>query len=89
MRHAGQVLEHRKPDAAQLVLVTHTGEHQHLGRVGRTQRQNDFGLGIDAASRPVMTKFDADRLAALDDDPLHDRTGEESEVGAVHQREGI
>src|SRR5580765_5285837 len=39
---AGQVLLHRYPGGAQLVLVPDAGEHQQLGRKDRTGGNNDL-----------------------------------------------
>jgi hypothetical protein len=36
-----------------------------------------------------MTNFHTDSFAAFDNDPLHERMGQDGQVGPIHEREGV
>ena len=76
-------------DAAQFVLVSDAGLHQHLGRVNRAKRQHHLGVGGHAMERAAMDDLDSGGPVAVEDYPGDQRVRHNRQVRLIEIGGGV
>ena len=77
------------PWRAQRVWIADAGQHQHLRRIDHAAGHDHLAVGAGHRRIAAPAVFDADRAAALDQHPRHQRAGLHGEVAARHRRAQI
>jgi hypothetical protein len=83
--NATQGVMHVDADTAEVFGIADTGELQDMRRADRASRQDYLTRGFDALHAAVAQILDTDRSHAIEPDAMHQRTGDDLEVGPLHR----
>jgi hypothetical protein len=84
--HSGKVDDDRDPDLAQVRARADARAHQQLGRADRTGRQHDFTAALHIEDLRADAVLDTCAPLAAEDEPVHQRVGDEIEVRPLQRR---
>jgi hypothetical protein len=84
MSDARQVLNDVDAHLRQMIARPDAGQHQHLRRIDRTAREDDFLFGADRMNPAVLRVLDPDRSTVFDDHPVHMRAHLNFHIRALH-----
>ena len=85
LAHAGQVGDHVDAELGKLAGAADAGQLKQLRGVDRPAAQDEL-TGFDPLGLALVPELDADRAAAVEDDPGGEGAGGHGEVGPAHHR---
>ena len=87
--HPGEIGEHVDPDLTQVGLRSDAGDHQQLRRADRPGGQDDLAPGLHGDRVAAGAVLDPGAAVAAEQEAVHQRVGDQVEVGAVEDREEV
>ncbi len=85
----GQRVRDRDADAAEMVGIADPGQLQDMRRADRAAGQDHLGQRVDALGLAAARELDPDRALAVEQHAMHQRVGDDLEVGPPHRRAQI